>query len=82
MSDEYIIEGEKQPRTTFYTEEEAIDFVLDKYPDAVFGDDWDKAGPHRMRRLFWKNEEDSKGPHGMGDDGIQALGEIVRIISA
>ncbi|DBA35097.1 TPA_asm: hypothetical protein vir515_00012 [Caudoviricetes sp. vir515] len=61
-------------------EEDARRLIGEEYPDAVYGD-WEEIAGERQRILVWQDEEDAGEP-GTGDDGSNAVAEIVYYVEA
>lgn len=60
------------------TYEAACDAVRARYPEAEIGHDGDLT-EHGDRTLCWRDEAESMGPHGYGDDGACAVCSIVEV---
>jgi hypothetical protein len=60
-------------------EDDARRVLAAKYPDAVYGEWEEQQGGERFRLLVWADEEDAGEP-GTGDDGSDAIAEIVRYV--
>ncbi|MDD4985745.1 MAG: hypothetical protein PHQ43_08155 [Dehalococcoidales bacterium] len=63
--------------TEWVNDEEDARRILDQeYPNAVYGEREEDIYGERFRILVWQNEEDAGEP-GTGDDGSNAIAEIV-----
>lgn len=58
-------------------EDQARREIESQYPDAVYNDDWDQTQSGE-RLLVWEDQASMDGPSGHGDDGSNAIAEIIR----
>jgi hypothetical protein len=76
-----IIEYANGTMTRVDDEADARRILDQEYPDAVYGEWEEDRYGERFRRLVWEDEDDAGEP-GTGDDGSNAVAEIVRYVQS